>query len=88
MIGWKLTTKVLLLASMVMGGSASGQFVMPTRALRAGAVGSLDGLSPGLRRAFTDGGEFQAKRPPSSGDWLAEHEEIRQNFRLYVNSNP
>ena len=73
---------------MAVGGIVIAQFVVPSKHERAGAVGSLDGLEPSLARAFDDGGEFEPKKKPEPGDWLAEHREVGQTFARYLRSRP
>ncbi|MGB6222857.1 archaemetzincin [Haloferula sp.] len=41
-----------------------------------------------MKRAFTDGGEYQAKIAPRSIDWLASHEEEGQSYREWLDSDP
>lgn len=69
-------------------GPLGAEFVPPTRAEREAAAGPLAGLDAPLRRAFTDGGEFRAKRGPAAADWLAAHEEPGQTFSQYRASRP
>ncbi|MDA0767006.1 MAG: archaemetzincin, partial [Verrucomicrobia bacterium] len=61
-------------------------FVVPSLHDRAGAVGSLEGLSEPMRRAFTEGWDFEAKKTLAPGDWLASHEEAGQSFGQYLES--
>jgi len=39
-----------------------------------------------MRRAFAEGGGFEAKRAPAPGDWLAAHEEAGQTYGQYLES--
>ena len=41
-------------------GGGGAEFVVPSEQIRAGAVGSLQGLDPEMRRAFADHGAFEA----------------------------
>lgn len=50
------------------------------------AVGSLEGSSPALSRAFSNDGEFEEKREPSPGDWLDSHRERGQTFDAFVSA--
>jgi archaemetzincin len=72
----------------VAGGWALAEFVVPSKHDRAGAVGSLAGIDPQLRRAFTDHGEFDAKKAPEPADWLGAHEEEGQTYGNYLRSSP
>lgn len=67
---------------------AISAFEIPDKAERSSAAGSLFSLSPKLRRAFSDGGEFKAKREPGGLDWLGQHEEPGQTFDQYLASRP
>lgn len=49
-------------------------------------IGSLDGLTDELRRAFAPAGHFQPVPEPGPGDWLAQHDEPGQPYDRYVNS--
>lgn len=51
-------------------------------------MGSLLSLDAKMRRAFTDAGEFEAKKEPGGLDWLATHEEDGQTFYQYLSSSP
>ncbi len=72
----KLTpsTWIILGLSLAVCGMAA-VFVTPSKADRNDAAGNVSRLDPPLRRAFSDGGEFEAKREPGGGDWLAAHDE-------------
>lgn len=48
-------------------------------------IGSLDGLSEDLKRAFDPAGHFQPVPKPGRGDWLAQHDEPGQSYHRYVN---
>jgi archaemetzincin len=73
---------------LAVGGLLIAQFVVPSKPERAAAAGSLDGLDPPLIRAFSDDGEFAAKKEPQEGDWLSSHEEAGQTFEQYLESKP
>lgn len=63
-------------------------FEVPDKTQRSSAAGSLLSLSPKLRRAFSDGGEFKPKREPGGLDWLDQHAEPGQTFDQYLASRP
>jgi archaemetzincin len=63
-------------------------FEIPDKAQRTSAAGSLLSLSPKLRRAFSDGGEFNPKREPGGLDWLGQHGEPGQTYDQYLASRP
>lgn len=63
-------------------------FEVPDKARRTSAAGSLLSLSPELRRAFSDDGEFKPKSEPGGLDWLGQHEEPGQTFDQYLASRP
>ncbi len=69
-------------------GWALAGFAVPSKHDRVGAVGELDGLDPAMRRAFTDSGEFEAKKAPEPSDWLAAHKEAGQTFGQYLKARP
>ncbi|MEK7951466.1 archaemetzincin [Luteolibacter soli] len=69
-------------------GVAVGEFKGFTKEQRDASVGPVSGLKPGLRRAFTDVGQFAAKKEPKPFDWLGAHEEPGQTFGQYVGSRP
>ncbi len=73
---------------LVLARFAFAGFTVPDKQGREAAVGSLSGLSPQMRRVFTNGGEFQAKKEPRGLDWLAQHEEKGQTFPQYLGSRP
>lgn len=50
------------------------------------AIGSLGGLPPGLRRAFTLLGDFAPLPEPGPGDWLAQNPEPGQTFDAFLRS--
>lgn len=64
------------------------EFIPPTAEQRAEAVGSLEGLEPLLKRAFSAGGDFEVKTAPKAMDWLAFHPEPGQTYWEYLQSNP
>lgn len=82
------STWVIVGLSLAVCGMAAAVFVMPSKADRNEAAGNVGRLDPPLRRAFSDGGEFEAKREPGGGDWLASQDEPGQTFERWVNSNP
>ena len=82
------STWIILGLSFAVCGMAAAVFVTPSKADRNAAAGNVSRLDPPLRRAFSDGGEFEAKREPGGGDWLAAHDEPGQTFERWVNSNP
>ena len=91
-MGWmkeKMPWKSWLAVGMaiVAGGWALAEFAVPTRHDRAGAVGSLKGLDPVMRRAF-DSEDFEAKKAPEPADWLAAHPEPGQSFGGYLRAKP
>jgi archaemetzincin len=67
-------------------GVRAETFVPPSVQKRTEAVGSLEGLDPVLRRAFSDAGEFEAKKMPGAFDWLATHAEPGQTYWDYCKS--
>jgi len=69
-------------------GVALMAFEVPDKARRTSAAGSLLSLSPKLRRAFSDQGEFKPKSEPTGFDWLGQHEEPGQTFDQYLASRP
>jgi len=58
-------------------------FDVPVKEDRVEAIGSLDGFSPVMKRAF-DPDDFEAMNEPGSHDWLANHPERGQTFQRYV----
>ena len=82
------STWIILGLSFAVCGMAAAVFVTPSKSDRNAAAGNVSRLDPPLRRAFSDGGEFEAKREPGGGDWLAAHDEPGQTFERWVNSNP
>lgn len=73
---------------LLLAGAAIAEFTAVTKEQRRAAAGSLLSLQPQLRRAFTDAGEFEAKKEPKGFDWLAMHEETGQTFVQYLESRP
>ncbi|WP_367875105.1 archaemetzincin [Luteolibacter sp. Populi] len=67
-------------------GAAYAVFTTPTKQGLEQAVGPLSGLDAKTRRAFTDAGEFQAKKYPGVLDWLTQHEEKGQTYGQYLAS--
>jgi archaemetzincin len=59
-------------------------FKPPTPAQSLQAIGSTDGLSSVLRRAFDPSEGFDPIPAPKPGDWLAEHSEAGQTFDVFV----
>jgi len=55
-----------------------------TAAVRANALGSLDGLSPVEQSAFTPGPAFAPLPMPGPHDWLANHREPGQTFHQFL----
>lgn len=53
---------------------------------RESAVGRLDQLSLEERTAFGFASDFEVKRAPESGDWLAAHAESGQSYSQYLSS--
>ena len=53
---------------------------------RESAVGTLDELSIEERAAFGFASDFEVKRAPKSGDWLAAHSETGQSYSQYLRS--
>lgn len=82
------STWIIFGLSLAVCGMAAAVFIQPSAGDRTAAAGSLRSLDPPLRRAFSDGGEFEAKKPPAAMDWLASHPEPGQTFVDWVNSNP
>ena len=81
---WLLTLLPLLLIV----GITVASFESPGPAERLQAIGSVRGLKPALKRAFSDHGEFESKKKPGHMDWLAAHKEPGQTFKQYVDSRP
>jgi archaemetzincin len=46
----------------------------------------LDGLNGPMKRAFSEGDSFKAKKAPGGNDWLASHEEPGQTYGQYLKS--
>jgi len=64
-------------------------FEPPGPDAKRAAVGDLTGLSPVLRRAFSDAAsEFESIPRPSPHDWLAVHPESGQTFDEFMASRP
>jgi hypothetical protein len=82
------STWIIVGLSLAVCGMAAAVFVTPSKDDRTAAAGNVNRLDPPLRRAFSDGGEFEAKREPGGGDWLASHDEPGQTFERWANSNP
>lgn len=82
------STWIILCLSMAACGIAAAVFVTPSKEDRMAAAGAVGRLDPPLRRAFSDGGEFEAKREPGGLDWLASHDEPGQTYERWANSNP
>lgn len=77
-----------LVLLLVLGRLALAGFSVPDKQSREAAVGTISGFNPQMRRVFTNGGEFQAKKEPGGLDWLAQHEEKGQTFPQYLASRP
>ncbi|MCW1925740.1 archaemetzincin [Luteolibacter arcticus] len=73
---------------LLIAGVAVGEFKVFTKEQRHAAAGTLSGLKPPLRRAFSDAGQFEAKKKPTGIDWLGVHEEPGQTFDQYLASRP
>lgn len=69
-------------------GIAIAAFEVPAKPQRVSAAGSLLSLDVKLRRAFGDGGEYEAKKEPGGLDWLGSHEEPGQTYDQYLASRP
>lgn len=69
-------------------GLALVAFTTPAKQTREEAAGPLSGFNPQMRRVFTNGGEFQAKKEPAMSDWLAQHKENGQTYQQYLSSRP
>ncbi len=80
--------RVPCLLALAACGAAIGAFEPPGKEARTAAAGSLRDLDAKLRRAFSDHGEFQAKKAPGNFDWLAAHPEPEQTYARYVASRP
>lgn len=78
----------VLVPVLIVGGVCVASFESPGPADRLQAIGPVRALAPDLKRAFSDHGEFQAKKEPGGMDWLAAHEESGQTFSQYVGSKP
>jgi len=78
----------LLVAVITVAGVAMAEFKVFTKEQRHAAIGAVSGLKPPLRRAFSDAGQFEAKKDPTGLDWLGAHEEPGQTFDQYVASRP
>jgi archaemetzincin len=79
---WALTLSVPFLVA-----GLSAQFVRPSAARRAAALGSLDGVPAPMRRAL-DARGFQPVKMPGALDWLANYEEPGQTVGEYLGSRP
>lgn len=73
---------VLLLAALVVA------FTPPDAARRHAAAEPLSNVGPAERRAFSNHGEFQAKREPGAMDWLASRKEPGQTYIQFLRSRP
>jgi len=82
------STWIILGLSLAVCGMAAAVFVQPSKADRTAAAGAVRRFDPPLRRAFSDGGEFEPKREPGNWDWLASHHEPGQTYERWANSNP
>lgn len=67
---------------------ASVAFARADAVERTRAIGSLDGQSPELGRAFTAGDDFDPVPEPGSGDWLSVARERGQTFDQFTRSLP
>ncbi len=59
-------------------------FTPPDASARAAALGSLNGLSPPLRAAFTPDLDDLPIPRPGPNDWLAQHREAAQGYATYL----
>lgn len=84
----KVVPWVMPLLLVAVGGVAVGEFKVFTKDQCQAAVGPASGLKPDLRRAFTDVGQFAAKKEPTALDRLGAHEEPGQTFGQYLSSRP
>ena len=82
------STWIIGLLSLAACGMAAAVFVTPSKDERTAAAGHVARLDPPLRRAFSDGGEFEPKRAPGGLDWLATHDEPGQSYERWLQSNP
>lgn len=80
--------RVILPVLVLLAGVATARFTVPGKGERSAAVGPLAGLSPEMRRAFADGGDFSPVPEPGPSDWLGAHKEGGQTYRQYVHSRP
>ena len=80
--------RALVPLAVAAGGIALAAFEAPDKQARVAAAGSLLTLDPKMRRAFSDAGEFEAKKEPKFMDWLAQHEEEGQTFNQYLSARP
>lgn len=80
--------KWCLVPLLILLGLTAAKFQTPGPADRLSAIGEVRKLDPPLKRAFSDHGEFQAKKPPGGMDWLAAHDEPGQTFQQFVDSRP
>lgn len=78
----------LVLALLLTCGVAFAVFRTPSKQTRDQAAGSLTALDPKMRRAFSDAGEFQAKKEPAFNDWLARQKEDGQTYDQYTAARP
>lgn len=78
---------VLVFAILHCGWAFAG-FTPPTKEQQTAAIGSLQGLSASLQHAFTNNGEFEAKKSPAPMDWLGSHAEPGQTFTQYLAFRP
>ncbi len=86
-----LSTKtVSLLTALVLTSPASRpvSFEPPTSDERLRAIGSTEGLTELLRRAFDPHDGFEPIPVPKAGDWLAVHSEPGQTFDEFASSKP
>jgi len=63
-------------------------FKPPNSTIRLHAIGSVEGLSETLRRAFDPSTDFEPIPTPNPNDWLAVHLETGQIFNDFVKSKP
>lgn len=60
----------------------------PSKTERLRAIGSLQGLTPALKRALDPGSDFKPIPKPGPADWLAQHPEPGQTFDQFVRGKP
>jgi len=84
----RLLRAVLASAVVATGGLLLLAFTPPNAVQRQKAVGSLTNLNAASKAAFTDHGEFEAKKAPGAIDWLAQHKEKGQTYAQFIADKP